>query len=181
MQIALMASRWEWSSELRDTLWAAVGAPAPQWALQMLHRTFLAEGDTASMLRVAQRSVEIDPGNKPAQNNVALLSLLLGRDVDHSRDVARALSEAAPADAGFASTYALALHLTGRGPEGLALLQRLPEKVLTEPSVAAYYGVLLSANGAPELARRFFALAKDAPLLPEERALVVSATATPAR
>jgi hypothetical protein len=174
MQLALMASRWDWSDELRDTLWAAVAAPAPEWALQMLHRSYLAEGDTAGLLRVAQKSAALNPQNKAAQNNVALLSLLLGREVERARETARALHEAAPAEAGFASTYALALHLAGRSAEGLAILQRLPETALTDPSVAAYYAVLLSANGAPDQAQKFVALSKTAPLLPEERALLAN-------
>jgi tetratricopeptide (TPR) repeat protein len=174
-QLALMASRWDWHAELRETLWAAAGLPAPQWALQMLHRLYLADGDTAALLRVAQRSAEVDAANDAAQNNIALLSLLLRRDTEQAMETARQLHAKAPGNAGFATTWALALHLAGRSAEGLQVLRALPPEKLREPSAAAYFGLLLAANGAKGEAAEFLALAQKAPLLPEEKALLATA------
>ena len=174
-RLAYLATRWNWSAEARETLWAAVDSPGPQWALQMLHRLCQAEGDTNGLLRVASRFVDLDPTNDPARNNVAMLSLLLGRDTASALATARELHEKKPADPVFASTYAYALHVNGQSGEGLAILKKLPPEQLREPGTAAYYGVLLAATGSTAEAHPYLDLAKSAPLLPEEKALVESA------
>lgn len=177
-QLAWIAARWDWMPELREVLWAAANTPAPQWALQMLHRSYLAEKDSEGVLRVAQKAVEVDAQNDSAKNNVAALSLLLGRDRDRAQESARKLYEKHSEDPGFASTYALGLHLAGRSAEGLAILKKLTSNQLREPSTAAYYGVLLAANNASAEASEYLKLGESAPLLPEEMALVAAAKGT---
>ncbi|MHA3773045.1 hypothetical protein ACXR0O_16045 [Verrucomicrobiota bacterium sgz303538] len=177
-QLAWLAARWEWTSELREVLWAAANTPAPQWALQMLHRSYLAEKDSGGVLRVAQKAVEVDAQNDSARNNVTALSLLLGRDRERAMESARKLYEKHSEDPGFASTYALGLHLAGRSAEGLSVMKKLAVAQLREPSIAAYYGVLLAANGAPAEALEYLKLSETAPLLPEESALVAAARET---
>ncbi len=174
-QLAWIASRWGWTPELREVLWAAANTPAPQWALQMLHRSYLADGDTAGMLRVAQKALEADAGNDSAKNNVAALSLLLGRDQERATNTARQLHEKLPENPYFASTYALGLHLGGKSAEGIAVLKKFKPEQLREPSIAASYGVLLAATGAGGEAREYLQIAQTAPLLPEERALIDAA------
>jgi len=46
---------------------------------------------------------------------------------------------------------------------------------LRDPSLAAYYGVILTAAGKNEKAKEFLALARSGKLLPEERALIAKA------
>ena len=46
---------------------------------------------------------------------------------------------------------------------------------LHDPSVAAYYGVLLAAAGDAEGAREYLKLGASAKLLPEEKALITKA------
>jgi hypothetical protein len=86
-------------------------------------------------------------------------------------ETARALHEAAPTNADFATTYALALHQSGRSAEGLAVLTKLPPATLREPSVAGYYSFLLRANGRAAEAGEYSTLAENAQILPEEKAL----------
>ena len=174
-QLAWMASQWGWTDELKALLWVAADQPNPSWALQMLHRLYLAERDTASMLRTAEKALQIDPKSANARNNVALLSLLLGRNPEESARVARELHESAPENASFASTHALALHLSGRTAEGRAVIEKLKPEQLQEPSVAAYYAILLAASGSD--VQPYLKLAQAAPLLPEERALLESRAA----
>ena len=50
-----------------------------------------------------------------------------------------------------------------------------PAQKLEEPSVAAYYGIMLAANNAPEKARHFLEIGRGANLLREERELVAKA------
>ncbi|RYD82845.1 MAG: hypothetical protein EOP84_08830 [Verrucomicrobiaceae bacterium] len=174
-QLAWTAARWGWTPELREVLWAAANTPAPQWALQMLHRSYLSEKDTAGVLRVAQKALEADAQSASAQNNVAALSLLLRRDQDRARETARQLHEKMPENPYFASTYALGLHLAGRSAEGLEILKKYKREQLREPSLAAYYGVLLAVTGAKAEAQEFLELGEEAPLLPEELALLTAA------
>ena len=174
-QLALLAARWGWEFELRDTLWASTRQPAPGWALQMLHRYYLGAGNTDGLLRVAARFAEIDPQSATAHNNVAMLSLLLRRDLPTATVTARELHAKEPANPVFASTHAYALHLADRSAEGLKVLQALRPEKLREPSIALYHSILLVATGAKADAQPFLDLAKAAPLLPEEKSLLAEA------
>jgi Flp pilus assembly protein TadD len=89
--------------------------------------------------------------------------------------------QAAPNDPTIASTRAFSLHLQKRTREGIAILARLPESELQQPSLAAYYGVLLTADGDREKAKPFLEIAsqKKQELLPEEAALVEAALKQP--
>lgn len=70
------------------------------------------------------------------------------------------------------------MYRSGRAPEALTVLEALPAAELEKPAVANYYGIVLSANHQGEKARRYLELGKEAPLLPEETALVSKAIAT---
>jgi hypothetical protein len=147
IRLIYLPSRLGWTEAMRETLWAAAAAPGGEWALQTLNRLYRSQGDTAGLLRVAERFLQLDPQNAGARNNTAALSLLLGNDAAPALETARTLHEAAPTNADFATTYALALHQSGRSAEGLAVLTKLPPATLREPSVAGYYSFLLRANG----------------------------------
>lgn len=171
-RLAYLASQWGWREELQETLWTAAEAPGPEWALQMLHRIFLNEGDTAGLLRVAKRFLEVDPKSDAARNNFANLSLLLGTDLEAAAATAAELHQRAPQNPSFTTTHAFALHRTGHTGDGLALLEKLPPDQLREPSRAAYMAILLNSAGRTADAIPFAELAKTAPLLPEEKALL---------
>ena len=77
------------------------------------------------------------------------------------------------------STYAYSLHLQGRTREGLAALEKLKAESIEMPQVALYYGVLLSASGDTNKARKYLDLAQYADVLPEENALLTAAAKSP--
>jgi hypothetical protein len=57
-------------------------------------------------------------------------------------------------------------------------MEKLPQEQLSEPSVATYYGLILSAAGEKDKAREFLQRSAQAMLLPEEKALVAKAEST---
>jgi len=57
-------------------------------------------------------------------------------------------------------------------------MDKLSADQLREPSVAAYYGIVLVAAGQREKARQYLRRAAETKLLPEEKALVAKAEST---
>jgi len=60
-------------------------------------------------------------------------------------------------------------------------MSQLTPDQLHDPSVAAYYGILLAAAGQNDAATEYFGRAEKAKLLPEEEELVAQAKASLAR
>ena len=69
--------------------------------------------------------------------------------------------------------------MQGRTREGLAALEKLNTESIEKPQVALYYGVLLSAIGETNKARKYLELAQHADVLPEEKALLAAALKAP--
>lgn len=170
-QLAALASDWGWKLQMRDSLWAAVECPSPDWALRLLHRSYIEDGETALLLRVARRQVALDPTDLRARNNAALFALLLGTDLPRSLTTARELAADAPQDPIIRSTYAFALLVNKRNKEALKEIEKIPNDKLKEPAFALYYGLILAANGNLEPARDFLKLTEKERLLPEESSL----------
>ena len=121
------------------------------------------------------------PDDPAVRNNFAQISLLLKAETFRARGIARDLHEAHPHDAAFASTYAFALFQSGDVKGAVKIMSQLTPEQLHDPSVAAYYGLLLAAAGQNDAATEYFALAEKAKLLPEEEELVSQAKASLAR
>ena len=115
------------------------------------------------------------PKNFAAQNNLTATSLLLKLNLTQAHELAKEVFAQHPDQAIVTSTYAFSLHLQGRTKEGLAVLQKLKPEALETPSVALYYGLLLSATGETNQASKYLVIAKKADLLPEEKALAAEA------
>jgi Flp pilus assembly protein TadD len=174
--LARLAESWGWGKEAEEIFWKLGTASSPQrWALQSLYRQYRMKGDTEGLHRVLSRTLEADPSDLVARNNLALLSLLLGRDTDKALSWTTDLYGKNSANALFASTHAFALYKTGRTAEGIKVFEKLREDQLRNPSVAAYYGVLLAADGQVDKARRFLDLAARTTLLTEEQRLLADA------
>ncbi len=169
------AQSWGWRKETNDLLWLIAGTSEdPRAALNTLARNYAASKDTRQLCKVWQRISGLNPDDPVAKGNWALLSLLLGIDLDSAADAAEELSSHHPSDPRIALTYAYALYLHGHTEEGLQAMRALPPQELLEPAVAAYYGFLLAAEGNAD-AGKFLELAKTASLLPEEEKLVLEA------
>lgn len=174
--LAQMTANWGWEDETEQILWqAATRLKAQTWPLQSLQKMYLARKDTRNLWRITDLMVRRNPGDKAARNNLAMLSLLLDRDIEQAQKTALELHQADPANPTFSSTYALALHLQGRTADAIEVLRALDEKELEQPSVGAYYGVMLAASGNKDAARKYLEKSQQALLLPEELALVNAA------
>jgi Flp pilus assembly protein TadD len=174
--LAEMAAGWGWKQETEDVLWTAVRKyPAESWPLKALENLYTGQRDTAGLRRVFQALVKKNPKDALARNNYAMVSLLLGEDAAEAHRYAAELHAAEPDNPVFASTYAFSLYLRGRPQEAAQALRALGLARLDDPSLAAYYGVFLSAAGDTQTARTYLGKSAKAFLLPEEQALVARA------
>jgi Flp pilus assembly protein TadD len=169
---------WGWKPESLDLLWLLTKDQQRQNAsLATLSDYYSAEGDTANLYRLILHRSELHPGDPQTENNLAQLALLLDLDKQRARALAKKVYEADPTNAAFASTYAFSLYAQGQNAQALRAFQNVKPEDLRTPSVAAYYGMVLLANGDKAKAREFLELGQKATLLPEERALVSRAVA----
>ena len=174
--LAKLTASWGWKERTEDVLWrAAQRYPEQSWPLTALNNFYASQRDTAGMRRVAQTAFQGNPKDNLAKNNYAMMSLLLGADVDKAHQFAAELHAADPRNPVFASTYSFSLFKRGRTPEALAILRELGLDQLDNPAVAAYYGIMLSASGDSQAARHYLDKASQAFLMPEELALVEQA------
>ena len=170
-----LASQWQWTEKEAKILWLLVEKPATQSsALQALYRLYTRQGDTTGLYRTFLRLAQISPGDRAVENNLVQLSLLLNLNRFDAQERAKKLHEAEPDNIAFASTYAFALHRGGNDAAAIRLMQSFPADQLQDPSIAAYYGILLAAKKDNE-ATRYLDLGAKAKLLPEEQNLVAQA------
>lgn len=177
-----IAFRWSWADKGTAVLWMLAENPvARREALQALYRHYAAERETAGLYRALSRLVAVVPDDAAVRNNFAQVSLLLKAETFRARGIARDLHAAHPHDAAFASTYAFALFESGDVKGAVKVMSQLTPEQLHDPSVAAYYGIVLAAAGQNDAATEYLALAEKTQLLPEEEELVARAKASLAR
>ena len=171
-----IAASWAPQQAREDLLWQ-IGQrfPRERWALSELERLYSAAGNTHGLNKVYSTMARYAPKNFAAKNNLAATSLLLKLNLTQAHELAKEVFAQHPDQAIVTSTYAFSLHLQGRTKEGLAVLQKLKPEALETPSVALYYGLLLSATGETNQASKYLVIAKKADLLPEEKALAAEA------
>ncbi|MBN2505826.1 MAG: hypothetical protein JXQ71_03940 [Verrucomicrobia bacterium] len=178
-----MAQAWRWHQEREDLLWLiAERFPSEGRALQALEDWYAQRGNTRGLNRLYAHLVssslkEVSESLKfvVAKNNLASTLLLLKQQLPRAHELARDVYQVKPDNAAFAATYAYSVHLQGNTAEGIQALETLKPEMLDVPAVAAYYGVLLAANGQADKARKYLELARKGKLLPEELALVEQA------
>ena len=171
-----IAASWAPQQAREDLLWQiAQRFPRKRWALSELERLYSAAGNTHGLNKVYSTMARYAPKNFAAKNNLAATSLLLKLNLTQAHELAKEVFAQHPDQAIVTSTYAFSLHLQGRTKEGLAVLQKLKPEALETPSVALYYGLLLSATGETNQASKYLVIAKKADLLPEEKALAAEA------
>lgn len=165
----------DWEDETRGLMWLiADGYRYPVWALGQLHSYYLAKGDTRSLLRVAKRWKEVQPGDA-VLNNFAQYALLLQQDLPLAAAIARKNFEKHPGDPGYASTYAFALNRSGKNAEALQVMSGLRPEAWKSPEICFYQAVFLAQAGRRDEALALRKKAEGASLLPEERALLEKA------
>ncbi len=171
-----LANNWGQQQAREELLWQiALRFPKDRWSLRELERAYVAAGNTVGLNKVYSSMASYAPQNFIAQNNLAATSLLLKLNLPRAHELARELFAKHPDQAVVASTYAFSLHLQGRTKEGLAVLRKLKPEALEIPTVALYYGLLLSASGEADTAVKYLGIARKSELLPEEKLLLAEA------
>ncbi|MGH8163631.1 MAG: tetratricopeptide repeat protein, partial [Rhodanobacteraceae bacterium] len=164
-----LAFQWNWPGKAVALLWKmADKEETEKEALQALYNYYAKERDTTGLYRTLTRLIDVVPGDLTVENNFAQISLLLKAGPERALALAREVHAKQPQNAAFASTYAFALYQKGDLPGALKVMSRLSPEQLRDPSVAAYYGVLLAAAGKKAEAMKFLDEAGKAALLPEE-------------
>jgi predicted Zn-dependent protease len=177
-----LAFQWRWPAKGVGVLWLLAQIPDSQTtALQALYNYFAAERDTAGLFRVLTRLIDVLPDDPMVKNNYAQISLLLHADPFRARTLAGYVHREQPKNAAFASTYAFALYRDGDLVGALKVMETLTPEQLEDPSVAAYYGIFLTAAGHSAEAVKFLDASGLAKLLPEEEKLVSQARTSLAR
>jgi hypothetical protein len=171
-------SEWGWEAETIDLLWALSKYPEKQKeAFLTLYQHYTKTNDTQGLYRVLVRLSDLDPTNLDIRNNLAQVSLLLNANPDEARRIAAEVYHKAPTNSAYMTTYAYSLFGQGNVKEALRLMNSLGTDQLNNPTIGAYYGIYLAAVG-DEKARAYLDFAKQANLLPEEKALVDKAYAS---
>ena len=176
MMLLNLAAQWNFASDAQNILWTIVSEyPEEHWAYQALSRVLIAGGQTRPLMLLCSRQVKRVPADLATKNNLAMLALLLDAQEMKPNDIAQEVYQKAPTNAAFASTYAFSLYLKKRNAEALAVMQKLDVKLLRDPAIAGYYGLILKANGKTAEAKTYLDLSAKATLLPEERKLLDAA------
>lgn len=171
-----LAFQWHWPEKGVAVLWLLADLPQTQQpSLQALYNYYAKARDTAGLYRALTRLVDVLPEDPLVKNNYAQIALLLHAQANKARALAQQLHEAQPKNPAFASTYAFGLFQNGEVPAALKVMQGLTPDQLRDPSVSAYYGVILAAAGQKEEAQKYLDASAKAQLLPEEEKLVSQA------
>jgi tetratricopeptide (TPR) repeat protein len=176
LTLAQLTAAWGWENETVDLLWVLARIDETKLeALQTLYQHYSKKGDTSGLYRTLIRLTEAIPNDMILQNNLAQVSLLLGVDLERSRKVAADLASKEPSNGSYMATYAFSLYAKGDVKGALQAMDNLTSDQLRDPSLSAYYGIVLAAAGQKEKARDYLRRASEATLLPEEKALVTKA------
>ncbi len=174
--LANLAIKWGWRRESEETWWViANGNVGAQAALTVLYNFYGRSTNTPGLQRTLERMLEVNPADVLAKNNLTVVNLLLNLKPSVTHRLAQEIYDHSPTNASFVSTYAFSLHRQHKNAAALTALEKLGEPQLGKPSIAAYYGTILAADGQFEKARPYLTLAATAKLLPEELQMVNSA------
>lgn len=178
--LAELAQTWGWDTQAAE-VWGQLaqrpgGARLP--LRRLWHLTFKAK-DTPTLLGLARRVADLEPGHPAAVNNLAWLLLLRGEEISRAHRLAAENFARHPGEPAIRSTAAYSLHLQGKNAEAAALLLEAPAASAvagppTNPALAACRGVVLAAAGRHQEAKPLLDYARQATgrLLPEERRLL---------
>lgn len=172
-----LASRWKWSKELEQTLWAAADeheSGLPPEALEALGKIYLAKQDAAGYLKVQNRQLDLVPDDPVAANNFAWLGFLLHREAARSEKLAADLCLRFPRSVDFLATAAFGHFQKGDIDGGLEILKPVPRETLLGTAPGMTYGWILAAKGDPD-AVQFLKDADQWIFFPEEREILAAA------
>jgi predicted Zn-dependent protease len=164
---------WGWTKEAIDLLWQIAKFPEKQTdALRALYQHYARQNDTRELYLVLVKLAGATPEDLTVRNNLAQVSLLLNLDTEHARKMAEDLYHREPSNSAYASTYAFALYSKGDVQRAIKIMKSLSPKQLEDPAASAYLGIFLIAAGQKDEAQPYLTRGANAPLLPEEKALL---------
>jgi tetratricopeptide (TPR) repeat protein len=175
-QLMDASTRWDWPAEQEDVLWAIVNHyPDNLTALQLLTERLYRAGRTRTLMTLSSQALQTHKNNLDLMNNLASTALLLGAWEKKPNELADKVYHRCPTNTSYVCTYAYSLLLRKQPAEALEIMKKFSDAQLENPSLAAYYGVILNAAGKHDQARHYLELAEKAVLLPEEQKLVIAA------
>lgn len=173
-----LTAAWNWNSETEQVLWTVVNQfPEEKWAFPVLREALVRWHRTRSLVQLLDIMLKRDPDNLNLKNDLAATAMLVGAQELKPYELARQVYDKSPTNSIFASTCAFALYLQGKPADALKIMQKVNPKDLEEPSIGAYYGLILKANGNPAEAKVYLNKASRAQWLPEEDTLFAQAKA----
>lgn len=176
LELLNKTTAWKWPLEQEEVLWVmARHCPADKWVVRDLSFQLYAVGRTRSLLNLYSLVLQNDPENLSLINNLASTALLLESWEKRPHELARQIYIKSPTNAFYASTYAYSLFVQQKTNEALRTFQPLKPEQLETPGIAAYYGIILSACGDADKARKYLNIASKSRLLPEEQYLISQA------
>jgi predicted Zn-dependent protease len=176
IRLARLASKWNLPAQA-EQLWLRVAHDplSRREALDSLFSIYRANNDLPNLYLTTMRLHETSPDEPLIAAEYARLSLLLDRNRDEGRRLAKEAFDKAPTEPPCAVAQALFLNFEGRTADGIAILQKLSPEKLHDPRLALYLAVLLLNDGKPEAARPFIDEANSGFVFPEERKLLEEA------
>jgi hypothetical protein len=176
IRLARLASKWNLPAQA-EQLWLRVAHDplSRREALDSLFSIYRANNDLPNLYLTTMRLHETSPDEPLIAAEYARLSLLLDRNRDEGRRLAKEAFDKAPTEPPCAVAQALFLNLEGRTADGIAILQKLPPEKLHDPRLALYLAVLLLNDGKPEAARASIDEANSGFVFPEEKKLLEEA------
>jgi predicted Zn-dependent protease len=170
------AAGFGWEREAEGILWTIQGKyPREGWVYQGLLIKLQKDKNTRGLHQLYTKMLDVDPKNPALKNNVALLSILLNLQVPKAHALAKEIYTAYPTNLTFNSTYAYSLYTQGKTNEAVQTIQQLTPQQLDDPSVAAYYGVILMGVGDKAKGLQCLQKVDTTKMLPEEQAMVARA------
>jgi hypothetical protein len=176
IRLARLASKWNLPAQA-EQLWLRVAHDplSRREALDSLFAIYRANNDLPNLYLTAMRLHETSPDEPLIAAEYARLSLLLDRNREEGRRVAKEAFDQSPTEPPCAVAQALFLNSEGRTADGIAILQKLPPEKLHDPRVALYLALLLLNDGKSDAAREFIAEANSGFVFPEEKKLLEEA------
>lgn len=173
IKLARLASKWNLSIESEE-LWSRLSqnTPSRREALDALYKLYRGNNDLKKLYDVLQRLHESSPSEIGITTNLARLGLNIDQNTKQAQELAKQAYDRTPDDWNAAVTYAFALYVQGRTPEGLDILRKFPPEALHESHNAVYAAVLLLDVNQTDAAKEYIQAAKRGPLYVEEKRLL---------